>query len=189
MHDAIAAERQPIFVTMIDPSPEKGLMVFARIAEEVSRRRPQAALPVIESRGSAGRLAGAALADGFDLRRHENILVSSAVPPPKDICAGTRVAAEALVNGIPPIVGDRGGLAEIANGGGLVAPIPPEFTPKTAAPVVAEIVEPWVDPILKSTADDGFRRAASRRALEAGRIYHRETLAPRYLEFFERAAG
>jgi glycosyltransferase involved in cell wall biosynthesis len=203
MDDVIATERQPIFVTMINPSPEKGLMVYARIAEEVSRRRPQVALLVIESRGSAGRLAGAALAGGFDLRRHQNILVSSAVPLPKDIYAGTRVllapsvgeeaagrvVAEALVNGIPPIVSNRGGLAEVANGGGFVAPIPPEITPKTAAPVVAEIVEPWVDLILRLTDDDAFYQEASRRALEAGRIYHREALAPRYLEFFERVAG
>jgi len=203
MDDVLAAERQPIFVTMINPSPEKGLMVFARIAEEVSRRRPNVALLVIESRGSAGRLAGAALAGGFDLRRHENILVSSAVSLPKDIYAGTRVllapsvweepagrvVAEALVNGIPPIVSDRGGLAEVANGGGYVVPIPPEVTPAAAVPVDAETVEPWVELILRLTDDDAFYQQASRRALQAGRIYHREALAPRYLEFFERVAN
>lgn len=156
MDDVLAPQREPIFVTMINPSTEKGLMVYARIAEEVSRRRPQVALLAIESRGSAGRLAGAALAGGFDLRRHPNILVSEAVPLPRDIYAGTRVllapsvweepagrvVAEALVNGIPPIVSDRGGLAEVANGGGFVVPIPPEVTTETAAPVDAETAEP-----------------------------------------------
>jgi hypothetical protein len=80
-------------------------------------------------------------------------------------------------------------LAEIANGGGFVVPIPPEVTPETPAPVDAETVEPWVDLILKLTDDEAFYQEASRRALEAGRIYHRETLAPRYLEFFEQVAG
>jgi glycosyltransferase involved in cell wall biosynthesis len=139
---------------------------------------------------------------GFDLCRNENILVSSAVPLPKDIYAGARVllapsvceeaarvVAEALVNGIPPIVSDRGGPAEVANGGGFVAPIPPHITPETAAPVDADIVEPWVDLILNLTDDDAFYREAPHRALQAGRIYHREALAPRYLEFFERVAG
>ena len=153
--------------------------------------------------GSAGRLAGAALAGGFDLRRRENILTSSAVPLPKDIYAGTRVllapsvweepagrvVAEALVNGIPPIVSDRGGLAEVANGGGFVVPIPPEVTPQAKAPVSAEVVEPWVDLILRLTDDDTFYQESSRRALEAGRLYHSEQLAPRYLEFFERVLG
>jgi glycosyltransferase involved in cell wall biosynthesis len=200
MDDVIAPQREPIFVTMINPSLEKGLMVFARIAEEVARRRPTVALLVIESRGSAGRLAGAALAAGFDLRRHENIMTSNAVPLPKDIYAGTRVllapsvweepagrvVAEALVNGIPPIVSDRGGLSEVANGGGFVIPIPPEVTPETKAPVDAEVVEPWVNLILRLTDDDAFYQEASQRAAEAGRIYRREELAPRYLEFFER---
>jgi len=203
MDDVLAEDRQPIFVTMINPSPQKGLMVFARIAEEVSLRRPQVALLVIESRGSAGLLARAALAGGFDLRRHPNILVSDAVPLPRDIYAGTRVVlapsvgdeaagrvvAEALVNGVPPIVSDRGGLAEVACGGGFVVPIPPEITAKTAVPVEAGIVEPWVELILRLTDDDAFYQEASRRALDAGRAYHREALAPRYLEFFERVAG
>jgi glycosyltransferase involved in cell wall biosynthesis len=199
MEDVLAPERQPIFVTMINPSPEKGLMVFARIAEEVARRRPNVAILVIESRGSAGRLAGAALAGGFDLRLHDNILTSNAVPLPRDIYAGTRVllvpslweepagrvVAEALINGIPPIVSDRGGLAEVANGGGFVVPIAPEVTPEAKIPVSAEIVEPWVRLILRLTDDDAFYQEAARRALEAGAIYRREELAPRYLQFFE----
>lgn len=201
--DVIAADRQPIFVTMINPSPEKGLMVYARIAEEVSRLRPNVAQLVIESRGDVGRLAAAGLAAGFDLRRHQNILVSPAVPKPKEIYAGTRillapslweepagrVVAEALVNGIPPIVSDRGGLTEVANGGGFVVPIPPEVTQHATTPVGPGIVEPWVNLILRLTDDEAFYREASARALEAGRIYFREALAPRYREFFERVIG
>ena len=201
--EVIATERQPIFVTMINPSPEKGLVVYARIAEEVSRLRPNVAQLVIEARGSVGMLTAAALAGGFDLRRHKNILVSPAVPLPKEIYAGTRillapslweeaagrVVAEALVNGIPPIVSDRGGLAEVANGGGFVVPIPPEVTPQTRVPVGPEIVEPWVNLILQLTDNEAFYQEASARALEAGRIYHVDSLAPRYREFFERVIG
>ena len=200
MEDVVAAERQPIFVTMINPSADKGLMLLARIAEEVSVRRPNVAMLVIESRGSVGQLARAALAGGFDLRRHENILTSPAVSQPKDIYAGTRVllvpsvweepagrvVAEALVNGIPPIVSDRGGLAEVANGGGFVVPIPEDVTPATAAPVEASMAEPWVELILRLTDDEEFYQQNSDRALEAGKVYRREVLAPRYVEFFER---
>lgn len=200
MEDVLAEDREPIFVTMINPSMEKGVMVFARIAEEVSRRRPTVALMVIESRGSAGMLAAAALAGGFDLRRHQNILVSAAVPKPQDIYAGTRVllvpsvvedaaarvVAEALVNGIPPIVSGRGGLAEVASGGGFVLPIPAEVTMDTRTPPDATVVEPWVELILRLTDDHAFYEESSARALQAGRIYRRESLAPRYVEFFER---
>jgi glycosyltransferase involved in cell wall biosynthesis len=197
--EVVAEEHQPIFVTMINPSPAKGLMLFARIAEQLIRRSPDIALLVIESRGSGGMLAGAALAGGFDLRQYENVMVSTAVPQPKDIYAGTRVlvapsvaaesagrvAAEALMNGIPPIVSDRGGLAEVANGGGFVLPIPAEITPQRLEPVSAESVEAWVELILR-LEDDAFYAEASQRAREAGKIYHRENLLPRYKEFFER---
>ena len=198
MEDVLAPEREPIFVTMINPSPEKGLMVVARIAEEVCVRRPRVAMLVIESRGSAGKLAGAALAGGFDLRRHENMLTSPAVAQPAAIYAGTRlllvpsvweepagrVVAEALVNGIPPLVSDRGGLAEVANGGGFVLPIPAEVTPQTQFPVDARMVEPWVETILRLTDDDEFYRQSSARALAAGNLYRRDLLAARYVEFF-----
>ena len=52
----------PIFVTMINPSTEKGLMVYARIAQEVSLVVSAGGPAGDQSRGSAGRLAGAALA-------------------------------------------------------------------------------------------------------------------------------
>ena len=48
--DIIAEERDPIFFTMVNPSPEKGLMLFARLAEECSKRRPDITFLVVESR-------------------------------------------------------------------------------------------------------------------------------------------
>jgi hypothetical protein len=65
--------------------------VFARLAKELSRQRPDLPILVIESRGTAGWLGSVALAGGFALRRHENIMVSSAVPQPKDIYTPTRI--------------------------------------------------------------------------------------------------
>jgi glycosyltransferase involved in cell wall biosynthesis len=122
IEDVVAEEREPIFFTMINPSLEKGLMVAARLAEELGRRRPDIPMLIIESRGSAGRLIQAGLAGGFDLGRHENLTTSPPVPQPKDIYtparallvpslwqeAAGRVVPEALLNGVPPIVSDRG---------------------------------------------------------------------------------
>jgi len=201
MDDVLAEEREPIFVTMVNPSIEKGVFFFARIAEEISLRRPTIAILAIESRGSAGLLARAGLAGGFDLRRHENIMVSPPVANPRDIYACTRVlvapsvceeaagrvAAEAVINGAPPLVSDRGGLAETANGAALVLPIPPEITPRTTMPPSAEAVAPWVETIIRLADDEDFYRAASDRAKEAARIYAPEALAPRYVEFFRNA--
>lgn len=197
--DVVAPERDPIFFTMINPIPEKGLMVMARLAEELSLRRPDIPLLIVESRGSAGKLVQAGLSGGFDLRRHENLMMSPALAHPREVYVPTRallvpslwqepagrVAAEALLNGIPPLVSDRGGLPEICNGAGFYLPIPPEITPRQTTPVTTQIVEPWIELMVRLADDEAFYREESCRAREAGSIYRPEKLAPRYVDYFQ----
>jgi glycosyltransferase involved in cell wall biosynthesis len=95
-----------------------------------------------------------------------------------------RVAAEALLNGIPPIVSDRGGLPEVCNGAGFTLPIPPEITPQAARPVEPEAVVPWLDLIARLEDDEAFYQEKSNRARKAGQIYHPDQLKARYLELF-----
>ena len=198
LDDVLAPERDPIFFTMINPSPQKGLMVMATLAQELSLRRPDIPLLIVESRGSAGKLVAAGLAGGFDLRRHDNLIMAPALAQPKEIYLATRallapslwqepagrVAAEAILNGIPPLVSDRGGLAESCNGAGFVLPLPADFTVMTRRPVPASAVEPWIEPIAKLAFDDEFYNNAVEKTRQAARMYAREELAPRYVNFF-----
>ncbi len=201
--DVVASEKQKIFITYVNPSFEKGVFFAARLFEELSLRRPDIPILVIESRGSSGLLVAAGLtpADGnpgFDLRRHENIMVSKPVARPADIFAlarvaimpsvweepAGRVAAEALLNGIPPVVSNRGGLPEICNGGGFVLPMPLEVIAHPRSPVPPAAVQPWVELLIRLTDDEAFYEESCSRAATAGRIYQQETLMPRYVEFF-----
>jgi glycosyltransferase involved in cell wall biosynthesis len=198
VEDVATEQNEPLFLTMVNPSPEKGLMVMARLAEELGRCRPDIPVLIVEARGTADHLVEAGLLGGFDLRRHKMILGIPPVAQPKAFYARTRVlvapslwqepagrvAAEALLNGIPPIVSDRGGLAEVCNGAGFVLHIPEEFTPKTREPVPAEVVEPWVELIARLWDDQAFYEAESARALQAAAIYRPENLTPRYVEYF-----
>jgi glycosyltransferase involved in cell wall biosynthesis len=198
--DVVATDRDPIFMTMVNPSLEKGLFFFARLAEEIGKRLPKVAVLAIESRGTAGMVVKAGLAGGFDLRRHANIMVGAAVPKPRDIFQNTRallvpsvweepsgrVVAEALINGIPPLVSDRGGLAESCNGAGFVLPLPSSLTMQTRRPVAPDAVEPWMSVIERLAMDEPFYREAVDRTREAAQMYRREVLAPRYAAFFER---
>lgn len=198
LDDVLARNRDPIFVTMINPSPEKGLMFAARLAEELSLQRPDIAMLFVESRGSAGSLVQAGLTGGFDLRRHENLMLSPPMAQPKEIYVATRVliapslwqepagrvAAEAVLNGIPPLVSDRGGLPETCNGAGFHLPIPSQITPQYPHPVAPSVVAPWVKLIQRLEDDQEFYEHHSARAREAAQIYNPENLAPRYLEFF-----
>jgi glycosyltransferase involved in cell wall biosynthesis len=196
--DVISDVHDPIFFTMINPSRQKGVMLLARLAEDLSVQRPDIPLLVVESRGSAGELVQAGLSGGFDLRRHENIMISPALAQPKEIYQATRallvpslgieaagrVVAEALVNGIPPLVSDRGGLPETCNGAGFQFPVPPEIGQDYPCPVSSVVARSWVDCIVRLEDDAEHWKAESARAREAGKIYLRENLAPRYVNHF-----
>ena len=87
----------------------------------------------MESRGSPDNSVWAGLAGGFDLRRHGKLTMLPTHAQPLEIYLATRalpapslwrepagrVAAEAMPNGIPPLVSDRGRLPETCNGAGL----------------------------------------------------------------------
>jgi glycosyltransferase involved in cell wall biosynthesis len=196
--ETVAPDREPIFFTAINPSVEKGVFFLARLAEELAVRRPDIPMLFIESRGSGGLLVQAGLAGGFDLRRHESLMFAPAVAKPAEIFRGTRallvpsvwdepfgrVAAEALLNGVPPLVSDRGGLAEAANGGGFVLPLPASLTLETRTPVAAADVEPWLAAIIRLADDQEYYAAASARARAAAATYGVDTLGRRYVDYF-----
>jgi glycosyltransferase involved in cell wall biosynthesis len=201
LDDVLAQERDPIFVTMVNPSIEKGLFFFVTLAEELCQRYPEIAVLAIESRGTAGMVVQAGLAGGFDLRRHEGMMIAGSVPRPRDIFANTRVllvpsvweepsgrvVAEALVNGVPPLVSDRGGLAESCNGAGLALPLPADLTVQTRKPVPTAAVEPWIESIARLAFDDDYYEEAVARTRVAAQMYSREHLSKKYRDFFESA--
>ncbi len=200
LDDVIAKEQTRIFVTMVNPVPEKGLMFMARLAEELSVK----CIPVlvVESRGSRGAMLTAGLGAGFNLERHKMLIFKPPTFHPKRFYALTRVlavpslwqepagrvAVEALLNGIPPIVSGRGGLTEVCNGGGFVLPIPAEITPQTSKPVSVETVQPWIDLIVR-LQDQQFYEQACIAARRAGEMYRPENVAPRYVDYFRRVVN
>jgi glycosyltransferase involved in cell wall biosynthesis len=190
--------RQPEFATYVNPSPQKGVMFFARLADELARRRPDLPMRVVESRGKTETLFAAARRAGLDLQRHKNLRITPGVARPAEIYAVSRillvpsvweepsgrVAAEALLNGVPPVVSGRGGLEEVCAGGGCVLPLPDDLTVATARPVDPEAVGEWIAAIERLFDDETHYAAACERARQAGRIYFPENLGPRYREFF-----
>jgi len=198
LEDVRAPAHKPRFLTIINPSLEKGLLPFVRIAHDISCAHPDIPIMVVESRTSARLLIPAGLSAGLDLRDHKNILVSAGTARPAPIFASTRallvpsvwdepfgrVAVEALVNGVPPIVSDRGGLPEAAPSGGFVLPLPPELTPRSTEVPSSQSVAHWTELAIRLMTDDAFRADASVRARAAGEQFLPSILAPRYTEFF-----
>jgi glycosyltransferase involved in cell wall biosynthesis len=69
------------YVTFVNPQPTKGLFVFARIAEQLQRRRPEIPILVVESRGAASAL-GEEKGDRFNLRERPGGCCAQIEPVP-----------------------------------------------------------------------------------------------------------
>ena len=185
---------RPRYVTFVDPTPAHGVWPFARIADELGRRRPDIPILVVEGRGSEVDLATC----GLDLGVHGNLGLMAAPRDPLDYWKVTRMVLAptlgwdgplgagfgAMAAGIPFVAADRGGLPEVVGEAGTLLSLPDRITPATRTLPTPEEVAPWVDAVIRlwDEADsDGDQR--SRSLAEAHR--HSEGLAARYLQVFE----
>ncbi len=192
---ARATTRDPRYVTFVNPSYEKGVYAFARIADELGRRRPDIPLLVVEGRGTERTLVDC----GLDLRVHGNVHLMRHTDDPRHFGGATRilvlpslrwenqplVAIEAMVNGIPVIGSDRGGIPETLGDAGIVLGLPSRLTPSTRELPTAREVEPWVKAIIALWDDPTWYAERSRRAVAESRRWAPEVLEPQYVQFFE----
>ncbi len=185
------------FVTFVNPMPAKGAMLFARLADMLGSHRPDIPILVVQSATSAGRLNAI---PGLDFTKYPHIMAAPPTPRPADFFALTRillvpsvgresfgrVAAEALVNGIPALVSDRGALPETVRGAGRVLPLPGWLTEtSTDLPTVAE-AQPWFDAVCELwDDDDAYMRASVAARTVAQERYSESVLRQRYLDYFE----
>ncbi|MGO8745653.1 MAG: glycosyltransferase [Thermoguttaceae bacterium] len=187
-------ERVPQYLTFVNPQPEKGLFVFARIAEQVSRRRPDIPMLIVESRGRANSLEQTRV----DLSGAKNLFYMTNTTDPRKFYGVTKVmlmpslcnesfglvAAEAMTNGVPVLASNRGALPEVIGEGGFLLDIPARYTPETRDVPNAEEVEPWLETILRLWDDEAFYRRQSAKALRQAERWEPARLRPLYSGFF-----
>jgi glycosyltransferase involved in cell wall biosynthesis len=195
------------FVTFVHPSLHKGVALFARLADMLGARRPDIPLLVVQSGRSAGWLNAL---PGFDWSRYPQIMAAPPVDTPADFFALTRlllvpslveafgrVAAEAMINGIPPIVSQRGGLPDTVGGdfatggGGRVLPVPDWMTVSDPRLPSEEEVRPWLDAVCELWDDQVlYGRVAARARDIAAERYSEAVSRARHLEYLtSRRAG
>jgi glycosyltransferase involved in cell wall biosynthesis len=182
------------YVTFINPQPDKGAAVFARIALELGRRRPDIPLLVVEGRGKADGLAGLPV----DLSGLTNLHRMANTPDPRDFYRVSRVVLmpslwreslgrvpiEAMANGIPVLASDRGALPETLGNAGFVFTIPERCTPASGVVPTTQEVAPWVAVIERLWDDPEFEAEHRRRALAEARRWDSTMLADQYEKFF-----
>jgi glycosyltransferase involved in cell wall biosynthesis len=176
----VAADPEPAYVTFVNPQPAKGVTVFARIALELGRRRPDIPLLVVEGRGGSDWLARVPL----DLSGLANLHRMANTPEPRDFWRVTRavlmpslwreslgrVAMEGLANGLPVLAGERGALPGTLGDAGFVFALPERCEPGSAEVPTAREVAPWVRTIERLWDDAAFEAEHRARArAEAGR--------------------
>ena len=190
------------FVTFVHPAPHKGLLVFARLADMLGSRRPDIPILVVQSGQSGGSLNGI---PGLDFSRYPQIMAAPPVPTPADYFALTRllvvpsvweepfgrVAAEAMINAIPPIVSNRGALPQVvggdfsAGGGGRVVPVPDWMTFKTLRLPSEQEVEPWYDAVCSLWDDPALYHSMAIRARQiAAKRYSEDVSRRRHVDYF-----
>ena len=189
------------FLTFVNPSLQKGSMLFARLADMLGSRRPDIPILVVQSASGAGHLNAI---PGFDFRRYPQIMAAPATTRPSDFFGLTRVllvpstinesfgrvAAEALVNGIPPLVSDRGGLPQTVRGAGRVIALPAWMTESSSTLPSETETRPWFDAVCELWDDpEHYAEACTRARRTAEAIYAEPIMRQRYLEYFESLQG
>jgi len=198
----VAPTASRTFVTFVHPAPHKGLLLFARLADMLGSRRPDIPILVVQSGQSAGSLNGI---PGIDFSKYPQIMAAPPVPTPADYFALTRillvpsvweepfgrVAAEAMINAVPPIVSNRGSLPQVvggdhaSGGGGRVLPIPDWMTFKSVRLPSEVDVQPWFDAVCALWDDPTlYQDIAARARRIAEERYSEHVLRERHLSYF-----
>ena len=198
----VAPEESRAFVTFVHPAPHKGLYAFARLADMLGSRRPDIPILVVQSGQSGGSLNAIR---GLDFSKYPQIMAAPATETPAAYFALTRillvpsvweepfgrVAAESMINGIPPLVSNRGSLPHVVGGdfsnggGGRVLPLPDWLTTKSTQLPSERDIEPWFEAVCALWDDEVLYEAMAVRAREIAQARYSEEVSRKlHVDYF-----
>ena len=184
----VAAKRQPERLLFINPKPEKGAVWVARLALWLEQHRPGIVLEVVESRGRwADTVRAMTHALGQPREALPNVVVTPNTSDMRPIYARARVVlapslwwesagrvlAEAMLNGIPAICTNRGGMPEMVGDAGILLNLPEKYhqVPYTMLPAEEEVAP--LGHCVTALWDDAERYAdLAQKALRVGQQRH-----------------
>lgn len=133
--DVVAPRRDPRHVLFVNPLPEKGARWVVALALWLERHAPEMTLEVVESRGGWHHMLQTTTSVLGTPRDHlPNVVVTPhsqdmrpvyarawlLVAPSLGWESAGRVIPEAMLNGVPVVCSDRGGMPEMVGAGGVV---------------------------------------------------------------------
>lgn len=174
-------------VLFVNPQPEKGATIVVVLALLLEKRRPDIVFEVVESRGGWAQMVHrVSTALGFPREALGNVVVTPTTDDMRPVYgrarvllapslgweSAGRVVAEAMLNGIPAIVSDNGGMPEIMGDGGVAIQFDAALLADHSRLPSSEALQP-VLAHLESLFDDGAQYAAlCKRAAQVGRSVH-----------------
>jgi glycosyltransferase involved in cell wall biosynthesis len=129
----------------INPMLSKGAGIVARLAMLMAGRRPDIVFEVVQARGSWEEVLKMVSGTyGKPVESLDNVVVTPHTNDMRPVYgrarlllapslgweSAGRVLVEAMINGIPPVVTDCGGMPELVGNGGVVWQLPPDFHEK-----------------------------------------------------------
>lgn len=172
----------------INPSPEKGVGVVIQLAMMLEKRRPDIVFEVVESRGSWQEMLEL-FSKGLGSPRSQldNVIVTPNTSDMRPVFgrarlllapsmwweSSGRVLVEAMLNGIPAIISDRGGMPEVIQDGGLKIKFPAKCHEKPYSTLLLEAgLEGLVKQITRLYDDQALYENLSQKAKRVGLEFH-----------------
>ena len=170
-------------LTFVNPVPAKGAVLIVQMVLALAQRRKDIQIEIVDTRGTwQTMLDQVRTAIGGDDILLNNVTITQNTGDMRSVYArarlllvpslwwesGPRVIIEAMMNGVPVIGSDSGGIPEVLGGGGEIFEVPKEYR---LAPYMKIFDQSFVDDLIKRVVnywdDDTFYIEASKRAFGA----------------------
>jgi glycosyltransferase involved in cell wall biosynthesis len=191
--DVLCRTREPEFITFINPTLSKGLMLILTLARECQKQHRPYRFLVVESRGTRATLQPFA----GQLSELNNLMIGSNTADVRLVYEKSKIILfpslgyesaggipiEANINGIPVLASDVGGIAEMLDGAGYLFDPPQSMLDDFSSEPPAEYTAQWLRVIDRLFNDDSEMADAVRRAQEADGRYDVSRQARQFVDF------
>jgi glycosyltransferase involved in cell wall biosynthesis len=184
----VASEHTRKHILFVNPSLEKGAAIVIQLALALEKVRPDIRFEVVESRGNWRQLVQVVCrALNLPEKQPENVVVTQNTTDMRPVYgrarvvlapslwweSGSRVLAEAMLNGIPAIVTDIGGNAEMIGDGGIKVNLPETCYRKPYTELLLPVhIALFTEHIVRFYNDENFYSDYVDRARHAGETLH-----------------
>ena len=193
----VAEQHERKHVLFVNPSLPKGVTISIGCALLLEKKRPDIKFEIVQSRGDWDKIFQLTMqALGLQRTSLDNIIVTPNTLDMRPIYGRARltlmptlcfenfgrVAVESLLNGIPVIASNRGGLPEVVQGGGIIVTFPSAaYEPPYNQAVKLETLVPLANFIEKCYDDEAFYNSYVEKAFNAGKAYAPDVTVDKFL--------